>query len=460
MADPANLVTIVLAAGQGRRMRSSLPKVLHRLAGRTLLEHVLGAVGGLQAADTIVVVGYQADRVRAETDAEVRWVEQADRLGTGHAVVQALPFVNDKAIALVLCGDVPLVSGSTLRTCVAAASDGRLAVVTAEIDEPAELGRIKRAAAGDIKGIVEFKDASTEERAIREINTGILALRGRELKELLALVEPRNAQGEYYLTDIVGLAVERGTPVAGVSVADSAEAMGVNDRVQLAVLERIYQRREARRLLLAGVSMADPGRVDIRGEVTAGEDCFIDVNVVLAGRVELGSGVRLGAGVVIEDSTLGDGVCVEPHTVIQGASVAARCQLGPFARIRPGTVLGEEVRLGNFVETKKARLGRGTKAGHLAYLGDVELGEDCNVGAGAVTCNYDGEKKHRTRVGDDVFLGTNSSLVAPLEVESGAFVAAGSTISAKVGRGELAVGRSKQRNIKGWKRPGRRKRQE
>ena len=457
MAEPANLVPIVLAAGHGKRMRSGLPKVLHRLAGRSLLEHVLDTAGKLQPAEIFVVVGYEAEQVQAETDADVQWVRQAEQLGTGHAVAQVLPFLDDDAIALVLYGDVPLIAETTLRACTAAAADGALAVVTAEASDPAELGRIKRSADGAIRGIVEFSDASPEERAVREINSGILALRGGELKLLLAEVEPRNAQGEYYLTDVVALAVARGIPVAGVSVTDPVEAMGVNDRVQLAALERIYQRREARWLLLAGVSMADPERVDIRGEVTAGEDCFVDVNVVLAGRVQLGAGVRLGAGVVIEDSVLGDGVCVEPHTVIQGARVAARCRLGPFARVRPGTELGEDVRLGNFVETKQARLGRGTKANHLAYLGDAELGEDCNVGAGTITCNYDGENKHRTEIGDNVFVGTNSSLVAPLEVESGAFIAAGSTITEKVGPGELAVERSKQRNIKGWTRPGRRK---
>ena len=460
MADPVNLVTVILAAGQGKRMRSGLPKVLHRLAGRPLLQHVLDTAGRLGASDTLVVVGFKADRVRAETDADVQWVLQEEQLGTGHAVARALPPVDDDAIALVLYGDVPLVSASTLRACAAAASDSALAIVTAEVEDPAELGRIRRTADGDIEAIVEFRDASADERAIHEINTGIMALRAGALKELLAEVEPGNDQGEYYLTDVVGLAVAQGIPVAGVPVADPAEAMGVNDRVQLAALERIYQRREARRLLLGGVSMADPERVEIRGEVTAGEDCFIDINVVLEGRVQLGANVRLGAGVVIEDSALGDGVHVQPHTVVQGARVAAGCRLGPFARIRPGTELGEDVRIGNFVETKKARLGRGTKAGHLAYLGDAELGEDCNVGAGTVTCNYDGENKHRTEIGDDVFLGTNSSLVAPLDVESGAFIAAGSTITAKVGRGELAVERNRQRNIKGWKRPGQRKAKE
>ena len=438
-------------------MRSKTPKALHRLAGRSLLEHVLHTAYKLQPAEVFVVVGHAADRVQAQIGFDVRWVRQGEQLGTGHAVAQVLPFLEDDAIALVLCGDVPLVAEATLRACSAAAADGALVVVTAEMQDPLELGRIKRSAAGGIEGIVEFRDASAEERGISEINSGILALRARELKELLAEIEPHNAQGEYYLTDLVGLAAARGIPVEGVAVVDAVEAMGVNDRAQLAALERIYQRREARRLLLAGVSMADPDRVDIRGEVTAGEDCFIDINVILAGRVELGAGVRLGAGVVIEDSVLGDGVCVEPHTVIQGARVAARCRLGPFARVRPGTELDEDVRLGNFVETKNARLGRGTKANHLAYLGDAELGEHCNVGAGTITCNYDGENKHRTEIGDNVFVGTNSSLVAPLEVESGAFIAAGSTITARVGPGELAVERSKQRNIKGWTRPGRRK---
>ncbi len=438
-------------------MRSGLPKVLHRLAGRTLLEHVLGAVGGLRAAETLVVVGNQADEVRAATSADVRWVRQAEQLGTGHAVAQALPLVDDGRIALVLYGDVPLVAESTLLACAAAAANGTLVIVTAEVDAPAHLGRIRRSSEGGVAGIVEFKDASPEERAIHEINTGIMALRVGELKTLLARVTPRNAQGEYYLTDVVGLAVEQGIPVAAVSVAEPAEAMGINDREQLAAAERIYQQRAVRGLLLGGVGMADPARVDVRGQVTAGEDCFLDINVILTGRVELGSGVRLGAGVVVEDSVLGDDVTVEPHTVVQGARVGARCRLGPFARIRPGTEFGEDVRIGNFVETKKVRLGRGTKANHLAYLGDAELGENCNVGAGMVTCNYDGENKHRTEIGDAVFLGTNSSLVAPLKVESGAFIGAGSTITEGVGAGELAVERSTQRNIKGWVRPGQRK---
>ena len=457
MPDPAEIVAIVLAAGAGKRMRSNLPKALHRLADKTLLQHVLDTLGALRPRDTVVVVGRGADQVRAATQADVRWVHQADQLGTGHAVAEALPLVDDETIALVLYGDVPLVAQSTLRACAAAAADGALGVVTATVDNPAQLGRVRRGAEGGVECIVEFKDASPEERAIREINTGIMALRAGKLRTLLAEVNPRNAQEEYYLTDVVGLAIARGIAVEGIAVAEATEALGINDREQLAVAERAYQRRATRRLLQAGIGMADPERVDIRGQVSAGPDCFFDVNVVLTGRVELGSGVRLGAGVVVEDSMLGDGVSIEPYTVVQGARVAANCRLGPFARIRPGTELGEDVRIGNFVETKKARLGRGTKAGHLAYLGDAQLGENCNVGAGMVTSNYDGKNKHRTEIGDDVFLGTNSSLVAPLEIDTGAFVAAGSTITAKVAAGELAVERSKQRNIKGWVRPGKRK---
>ena len=449
----AELAVVVLAAGQGKRMRSKLPKVLHPLAGRPLLAHVLETVGLLRPAGVFVVVGHQAEQVRAAIRAQVRWVEQAEQRGTGHAAAQALPFLNEDALALVLCGDVPLVSPCTLRACIAAAGDG-LALVTAQPSEPGALGRIKRNASGRIEGIVEFRDATPEEQGIQEVNAGILALPGGLLKQLLAEVTPSNAQGECYLTDTVGLAAARGIAVTGVAAANAEEILGVNDRAELAALERIWQRRATRKLLLEGVGMADPERVDIRGEVRAGQDCFIDANVVLAGKVTLGDGVYLGPGVLIEDAVLGDGARVEAHSLVQGARVAAHCRLGPFARIRPGTELGEGTQIGNFVETKKARLGRGVKANHLAYLGDAELGDGCNVGAGAITCNYDGAAKHRTTIGDDVFLGTNSSLVAPLSIESGAFIAAGSTITREVARGELAVARGQQRNIQGWRRPG------
>lgn len=455
-SDP-KLTIVILAAGQGKRMRSERPKVLHRLAGRTLLDHVIDTTSALHPSATYVVVGHQADAVKAATVADVEWILQDEQRGTGHAVGQVMSHLDDDGIVLVVYADVPLVSVQTLNECVEAARGGALGLVTAKLTDPAELGRIVRGADGAIEAIVEYQDASPEQRTIAEINSGILALNSAALQQLLQAVEPNNAQGEYYLTDIIGLAVANELSVEGIVAEHAEDVSGVNDRVQLAKLERIYQKREAERLMRGGVTIADPARFDIRGEVTAGRDCFIDVNVVLSGRVVLGRDVSLGPGVVIEDTVLGDGVRVEAHTVIQGAMVAARCTLGPFARIRPGTELDEEVKIGNFVETKKAHLGRGSKASHLAYLGDATLGEDCNVGAGTVTCNYDGVDKHVTVIGDAVFLGTNSTLVAPLSIDSGAFVAAGSTITNKVGRDELAVGRGKQRNIRGWVRPDRRK---
>lgn len=454
---------IVLAAGQGKRMRSALPKVLHPIAGRPMLEHVLTTAAALAPTRIHVVVGHQAEQVRSTVEAHGggvhNWVVQSAQKGTAHAVAQALPAVDDAAIVLITYGDVPMVSRETLRRCAAAAADGSLALVTAEFAEPAQLGRIVRDRGGDIRAIVEYADASDEQRRIREINSGILALNGALLKAMVGGIEPNNAQGEYYLTDLVSLAVARNLPVTGLLVADPLEVMGINDRRQLAEAERAFQLREAALLMSAGVTIADPARLDVRGRVTAGEDCFIDVNVVLEGDVRLGHGVRIGPGSVIRNSSLGDEVVVEAHTLVDGAEVAPRCTLGPFARIRPGTVLGEDVKIGNFVETKQARLGRGTKASHLSYLGDATLGEDCNVGAGTVTCNYDGIDKHATVIGDRVFVGTNSTLVAPIEIGSDAFVAAGSTVTVAVSEGTLAVGRGRQRNISGWTRPDRRRRE-
>lgn len=451
------LEVIILAAGHGKRMRSALPKVLHRMAGRTLLQHVVDAARTLSPGRIHVVIGHGADAVRTATDAPVSWVEQIEQKGTAHAVAQALPLVDDEATVLVTYGDVPLISPTVLERCAAAAEAGALALVTAEFDDPAELGRIVRDGSGRVRAIVEYADATDEERRIAEINSGILALNAALMKTLIDQVEPHNAQGEYYLTDLVGLAVDRNLPVETVVCEDPADVIGINDRVQLAQVERIFQARVAEGLMRAGVTIADPSRLDIRGQVTAGEDCFIDVNVVLEGQVRLGRGVRIGPGSVVIDSELGDGVTVNAHTVIEGCVAAAGCMLGPFTRIRPGTELAEDVKIGNFVEAKKARLGRGTKASHLSYLGDATLGEECNVGAGTVTCNYDGIDKHPTTIGDRVFVGTNTTLVAPLAIESGAYVAAGSTITDKVGEGDLAVGRARQRNISGWTRPDQRR---
>jgi len=455
------LEIVVLAAGQGTRMRSKLPKVLHRLAGETLLAHVLRAARALNPDRIHVVVGHAADAVRAEfADArDVRWVAQDRQLGTGHAVAQALPGVDAKSDVMVLYGDVPLISKATLEACRAHAGEG-VAIVTAHATRPGRLGRIVRGKGGAVERIVEAADASRDELAIDEINSGILCAPARGLRELLGVVEPRNAQGEFYLTDIVGLAVARGIPVRGVCAANETEVSGVNDRAELSVLERCYQRRAAERLMECGVTLLDPARFDVRGEVVAGRDCVIDIDVVLEGRVVLGDDVRIGAGCVIKDAEIGDGATIHPHTVIDGATIAAGCEIGPFARMRPGTELAEHVKIGNFVETKKTKLGRGTKSNHFAYLGDTTTGADCNIGAGTIMCNYDGFEKHATHLGNDVFIGSNSTLVAPISIADGAYVAAGSTVTSKVDKGDLAVGRAKQRNIQGWTPPAKRGRAE
>jgi bifunctional UDP-N-acetylglucosamine pyrophosphorylase/glucosamine-1-phosphate N-acetyltransferase len=450
MTHSIALEVVVLAAGQGKRMASRLPKVLHPLAGRPLLRHVLDTVATVAPRRVHVVVGHGANDVRSAFADDVAWVEQAQRQGTGHAVNQALPGIAADAVVLVVYGDVPLIAAETLRHAAAAAQQGAVALVTARLEDPAQLGRIVRDADGAIARIVEYRDADDDQRAITEVNSGILAARRDVLARLLGRVTADNAQGEYYLTDVIGLAVAEGTVVTGLSVSDPDEISGVNDRAELAALERRFQSREVARLLAAGVSVADPARVDIRGRVSAGRDCFLDVNVVLEGDVRLGDDVHVGPGAVIRNATLGDGVRVEAHTVIDGASVAARCVLGPFARLRPGTTLAEEVRIGNFVETKKAVLGRGSKANHLAYLGDATIGARTNIGAGTITCNYDGRKKHPTTIGADVFVGSNSTLVAPVTLEEGSYVAAGSAITESVPGGALALGRSRQVVKEGW----------
>lgn len=458
MAAVMSLEVVVLAAGAGTRMRSAMPKVLHPLGGRPLLAHVLDTVRRLKPSRCHVVVGEQSERVKAAFAdyPDLFWTLQESQRGTGHAVGEALPSVEDDATVLVLCGDAPFATAGTLTSCVERARDG-VALACAELDDPCGFGRILRDGDGRVVGIVEERDASDDEKAITEINTGILAAAKPVLAELVAALETDNDQGEYYLTDVVGLAAAKEMPVTGVH-ASPEEALGVNDRAQLARLERIHQRREASRLLADGVTLMDPDRIDVRGSLRTGRDCVIDVNVVFEGDVRLGEGVSIGPGCVIRDSTLGDGVRVEPLSSIDGATVAAGCRIGPFARLRPGTELGDSVHIGNFVETKKASLGAGAKANHLAYVGDASVGERTNIGAGAVTCNYDGVDKHRTEIGDDVFVGTNATLVAPLVIEDEAYIGAGSTITTKVRREDLAVGRGRQRNIQGWTPPAKRKR--
>lgn len=460
LAAGMTVEVVVLAAGAGTRMRSARPKVLHPLGGRPLLAHVLHTARRLGPGRIHVVVGEQSDQVKAcfADHPGLSWAMQEPRRGTGHAVAEALPGVSDDSTVLVLFGDAPFATADTMAGCVAGSAGG-LALACTDLPDPYGFGRILRAGDGRIAGIVEERDATEVEKAITEVNTGILAASKAVLQDLVAALRPDNDQGEYYLTDVVALAVAREIPVTGVT-AHAEESLGVNDRAQLAQLERIYQRREASRLMAEGVTLMDPARIDIRGSLRAGCDCIIDINVVFEGDVALGDGVRIGPGCVIRNSTIGDGVRVETMSAIDGATVAAGCRIGPFARLRPGTELAESVRIGNFVETKKASLGTGAKASHLAYLGDAYVGEGSNIGAGAVTCNYDGVDKHRTEIGDGVFVGTNATLVAPLVIEDGAYVGAGSTITTNVGRADLAVGRGRQRNIPGWTPPAKRRRKE
>ena len=449
------LEVVVLAAGMGTRMRSSLPKVLHPIGGAPMLRRVLDAVAELSPSRVHVIVGNGHEQVRAAlADASLHYVLQAEQRGTGHAVQQVAPHLGESQV-LILYGDVPLITTASLRRLVDAGA-GRFGLMTAVMTDPTGLGRILRSPAGNVLGIREQKDASPAEREINEINTGLMVVPSTRLGEWLSRLQPNNAQGEYYLTDIVEMAVKDGVDVVTTHPDHVEETGGINDRVQLAAAERIWQRRAVDALMRSGTTLQDPARVDIRGAVTAGQDCFIDVNAVFEGNVVLGNRVRIGAHCFVRDATIGDDSVVESHTSIDGAVLDRKVTVGPFARLRPGTKLGDKVRVGNFVETKKAVLGIGSKANHLAYLGDTTMGDDCNIGAGTITCNYDGISKHRTEIGDEVFVGSNSTLVAPVTLETGAFVAAGSTITTKVPSHTLAVGRGRQRNIDGWVRPDRR----
>ena len=459
----SNLEIVVLAAGRGKRMRSDRAKVLHEIAGKPLLGHVLETALSLDPSRVHVVVGADSGEIKARCRDHpgINWVEQIQQLGTGHATVQAIPQVGDGATVLVLYGDVPLANGETLAQCARTSVEGNcITVVTAIAQDPAGLGRIIRSDDGSVTAIVEDADATETERRIAEVNTGILAAPAGALKRLLAALANDNAQGEYYLTDIIAAARTAGIVVKGIKAPSFEDFAGVNDRVQLAAAERRYQRRCAEALMRQGVTFRDPTRFDLRGSLSAGSDCTIDVNSVFEGEVVLGERVHIGPNCFIRDAILGDGVTVEANTVIDGAQIGKAACIGPFARLRPGTQLGEGVKVGNFVETKKAHIGAGTKASHLAYLGDAEVGEDCNIGAGTITCNYDGVDKHETAIGDRVFVGTNATLVAPVEIGDDAYVGAGSTITVPVDKKDLAVGRSRQRNIKKWRSPRARRERE
>ena len=448
------LDVVILAAGQGTRMKSALPKVLHPLAGKPLLQHVVDAAHALAPQQLHIVVGHGAERVKADIAvSNARWVLQAEQLGTGHAVQQAAPALDPAGTTLILYGDVPLIGQQSLRHLLDSAARGDLGLLTVTLENPSGYGRVIRGASGLVQAIVEHKDASIDERAIREVNTGIMAVPTKQLRGWLARLQNNNAQREYYLTDIIAMATADGVRVDAIAASSEAEVAGVNDRVQLAALERTAQTMRARELMLAGVTLQDPARVDVRGVLRHGTDVTIDINVIFEGENTLGNNVKIGAGCVLKNALIGDGVTIHPHCVIEGAHVAAGCSVGPFARLRPGTRMAEGAKIGNFVETKKADIGAHSKISHLSYVGDAVLGEDVNVGAGTITCNYDGVNKFETRIGDGAFIGSNTALVAPVSVGARATVGAGSVITSAVPDDTLAVARGKQRNIDAWKRP-------
>ena len=451
MSQPLHV--IILAAGAGKRMKSALPKVLQPVAGRPMLAHVIETARQLQPAGIHVVHGHGGEAVRAAFAGQddLAWAEQVQQLGTGHAVLQAMPAVPDTAQVLVLYGDVPLIRADTLHALLHDAP--RLAVLVAELDDPSGYGRVVRDAEGKVAAIVEQKDADDAHKRIRTVNTGIITAESTALRRWLSGLSNANAQGEYYLTDVFAAAAAEYTPALLVHVADPQEAEGANDPWQLAQLERAWQLRAARALCEQGVRLLDPARLDQRGTVKAGRDVQIDANVVLEGEVELGDGVTIGAFVRLKDVRLGAGTQVRPHCDLDGVVSEGAAQIGPFARLRPGTVLADGVQVGNFVETKTATLGKGSKANHLTYLGDAVIGSGSNIGAGTITCNYDGVNKFQTRIGDRVFVGSNSALVAPVTLGDGATIAAGSVVTRDAPADRLTVARSRQQTIEGWKRP-------
>jgi len=451
------LEVIVLAAGQGKRMQSALPKVLHRLAGKPLLEHVLRSARALKPARIVVVHGHGADEVKAAfPGADLHWVLQDEQLGTGHAVQAGLGAVSADVDVLVLNGDMPLISPHSLQGLVDAARPG-LAILTAEFPETPAYGRVVRDAAGTVQRIVEQKDATDAEKSIRECYVGYIACRRERLERWLARVDRANSQREYYLTDVVGLAAADGIEVSAVRLQDFREALGVNSRHDLAIAERAYQNMAARRLLDAGVTLADLWRTDIRGELACGKDVQIDVNCVFEGSVMLGDRVRIGPNCVLRNVAVAADTEIHAFSLLEDAEVGARCRVGPYARLRPGASLAEDVHIGNFVEVKASRIGAGSKANHLSYIGDAEVGSRVNIGAGTITCNYDGAAKHRTVIEDDCFIGSDATLVAPVRIARGSFIGAGSTISKDTPAGQLTVARAKQVSVPGWKPPAKKR---
>jgi bifunctional UDP-N-acetylglucosamine pyrophosphorylase/glucosamine-1-phosphate N-acetyltransferase len=452
-----SLEIVILAAGQGSRMKSDLPKVLHTLAGQSLLEYVLRCADALEPTKIHVIIGHQSECVIDSVDkdltrADINWVYQHQQLGTGHAVAQALPDIESASCVLILAGDVPLIQPETLRPLCDINSGVNL--LTAVISDASGFGRVLRDPVTDATiAVVEHKDASEQQRSIREINTGVMAARAGDLKNWLSQVKNENAQSEYYLPDIIALAVKENQAINAFIASDTLQVSGVNSRGDLAMLERQYQRRLAENLMEDGVSLADPGRIDIRGNLSTGRDCRIDINAIFEGSVTLGDRVEVGPNVLIRNSVLGDDCAIEANSIVDGAHIASLCQIGPFARIRPDTQLDTGAKIGNFVEIKKSKIGEGSKVNHLAYVGDSKIGRRVNIGAGVITCNYDGAYKHQTIIGDDVFIGSDCQLIAPVKIGEGATIGAGSTITKDAPAGKLSLSRSRQVQLNSWRRP-------
>lgn len=447
---------VVLAAGMGKRMRSTLPKVLHPLAGKPILSHVLDSARTLSPRTICVVYGYGGEQVRQTIGAasDLVWVEQAQQLGTGHAVKQALSCLGQSGVTLVLFGDVPLVKSDTLKAMLDHAAEDRLVLLTVELDNPHGYGRIVRdAATNHVQAIVEEKDTSDAQKKIREINTGIMALPNQYLASWFDKLSNANAQGEYYLTDIIAMAVDAGVPIETAYATADWEVAGVNDKVQLSVLERAYQRSIATQLMEQGVMLIDAARFDVRGQLTCGGDVTIDVNCIFEGDVQLGNDVTINANCILRNVAVADGTVIHPFTLIEEATIGKNCQIGPYARIRPGTQLDDAVRIGNFVEIKNSQIAAASKVNHLSYIGDTKMGSQVNIGAGTITCNYDGAFKHKTIIEDDVFIGSDSQLVAPVTIAKGTTIGAGSTITRDTPAGQLTLSRAKQVSMTGWKRP-------
>ena len=449
-----NLFPIILAAGQGTRMNSTLPKVLHPIGGKPMLEHVVDSCRQLDVAKIAIIYGHGGELVRAKTDSkDILWVLQKEQKGTGHAVSQAAHLIDDSAVVIIATGDVPLIKTKTLERLAEKLKDSNLSVLTTFLDNPFGYGRIVRNKKGKIEKIVEEKDATDEEKEINEINTGFIAAKGKDLKRWLIKIKPNNAQGEYYLTDCIALAVEEGAIVDAAVCENPSEVQGINNRKQQAELERTYQKEQAEELMLSGVTLADPSRIDIRGSLKAGKDVFLDVNTVFNGEVVLGDNVIIESGCVISDSNIESNSTIKANSVIELASIGKSCDVGPFARIRPESVLHDHSKVGNFVEIKKSIIGEGSKVSHLSYIGDTQMGRKVNIGAGTITCNYDGANKFQTTIGDDVFVGSDTQLVAPVSLADGTSIGAGSTITKDTPADQLTLSRSKQITIKGWKKP-------